>query len=62
MIETLENIKEAIRRRIDNINFIPYFYSKFKERPYLSEELIKNTLNKYENYYFFHEGNTCIIS
>lgn len=53
MIRTLEELKEVIKQRIENIIFIPYFHTKKPERSYLSEELVKNTLNDFDNYLGF---------
>ena len=38
-----------------NVIFIPYFYSKIPERPYLSEDLIKRSLEDFNNYKGFQK-------
>jgi len=44
-IKTLDELKRFLTfLNIEEIKFVPYFYTKKKERPYITEDLIRNKL------------------
>jgi|SRR3989344_2036859 len=54
-IDSLDDLKNKIKSRLSNIVFIPYFYSKIYQRPYLSEELVKKSLEEFDKYAGFQK-------
>ena len=49
----LSDLKKEIRSRISNVKFKTHFYDKVKERPYLSESLIIDSLKRFDEYLGF---------
>jgi hypothetical protein len=49
----LEELKKIIKEKIENFEFVPYFSSKFEQRPYLTKELVKSSLEDFDNYLGF---------
>ncbi|MBU0977375.1 MAG: hypothetical protein KKD18_03090 [Nanoarchaeota archaeon] len=53
MINSIDELKEAIKRKLDKIVFDPHFYDSMRKRPYLNEGLIVSMLGKFDNYLGF---------
>ncbi|MBS3077644.1 hypothetical protein J4233_05225 [Candidatus Pacearchaeota archaeon] len=53
MIESLDELKEAIKQRLSKIIFDSHFYDSMKKRPYLSEGLVISMLKEFERYLGF---------
>ena len=53
MITSLLELKEAIKERLDKINFDKHFYESLRKRLYLNEGLIISMLNKFDDYLGF---------
>ncbi|MBU0760973.1 MAG: hypothetical protein KJ600_05715 [Nanoarchaeota archaeon] len=53
MLKTLAELKREIKLRVNNIHFDMHFYDRMKKRIYLNEELVKNSLNNFDNYLGF---------
>ena len=49
-VEELKNLLKNLKR--DNIIFKPYFYTKNIERPYLSEEIVINSLKDIDRFIY----------
>jgi hypothetical protein len=53
MINSLEELKEAISQRLSKITFDSHFYDSMRKRPYLGEDFVISMLSKFGNYLGF---------
>ena len=50
---SLDELKQQIKAKIGNIAFSPHFHDTVRKRPYLSESLVTDALNRFDSYIGF---------